>query len=197
MNFESLIGMKGKVAVITGAASGIGLATSKLFAQLGCKVILLDINAQNGKAAAEEIIHSGGSAVFITCDVTSETNIKEVIQKVVSDFNKIDILFNNAGVIKRKNLLEHSEEEWDLVMDVSLKSIFLLSKQVIPIMKESGGGTIINTGSGWGLKGGDNAVSYCASKAGVVNLTKAMAIDHGSDNIRVNSICPGIQIHRF
>ncbi len=191
MNFESLIGMKGKVAVITGAASGIGLATSKLLAQLGCKVILLDINAQNGKAAAEEIIHSGGSAVFITCDVTSETNIKEVIQKVVSDFNKIDILFNNAGVIKRKNLLEHSEEEWDLVMDVSLKSIFLLSKQVIPIMKESGGGTIINTGSGWGLKGGDNAVSYCASKAGVVNLTKAMAIDHGSDNIRVNSICPG------
>lgn len=191
MNLEGLIGMKDKVAVVTGAASGIGFATSKLLAQLGCNVVLLDIDEQKGKAAEEEIIHSNGDALFIACDVTSETNCQEVIRRIVSVYKKVDILFNNAGVIKRKNLLEHSEEEWDFVMDVSLKSIFLLSKQVIPIMKENGGGAIINTGSGWGLKGGDNAVSYCASKAGVVNLTKAMAIDHGKDNIRVNSICPG------
>lgn len=191
MDFEKLIGLGDKVAVVTGAASGIGLATTQLLSQAGCHVVLLDINTEVGEKKAAEINEQGGKAVFYTCDVTSNEACKAVIQKIESGFKRIDILFNNAGVIRRKNIVEHSEEEWDLVMNVSLKSVFLLSKYAIPVMAKNGGGSIINTGSGWGLKGGDDAASYCAAKAGVVNVTRAMAIDHGKDNIRVNCISPG------
>ncbi|NGP45167.1 SDR family oxidoreductase [Bacillaceae bacterium SIJ1] len=191
MNYERLIGLNNKVAVITGAASGIGLATSTLLASAGCRVIMLDINEDRGMTESEKIVSEGGDAKFITCDVASSKSCRSVIEKIESDYGRIDILFNNAGVIRRQNAVEHSEEEWDLVIDVSLKSVFLLSKFAIPIMSKKGGGSIINTGSGWGLKGGDKAVSYCAAKAGVVNITKALAIDHGKDNIRVNCICPG------
>ncbi|MFP3513293.1 SDR family NAD(P)-dependent oxidoreductase, partial [Peribacillus sp. SIMBA_075] len=104
---------------------------------------------------------------------------------------RIDILFNNAGVIRRKTVVELEEQDWDLVINVSLKGAYNLSKFVIPIMAKSGGGSIINTGSGWGIKGGDKAAAYCAAKAGVVNLTRAMAIDHGPENIRVNCVSPG------
>ncbi|MBE1556306.1 SDR family NAD(P)-dependent oxidoreductase [Sporosarcina limicola] len=191
MNYEKLVGLKDKVAVVTGAASGIGFATSQLLSKAGCHVVLLDINTEAGNEKTNEINEQGGKATFFTCDVTSHEACKAVIQKIESDFKRIDVLFNNAGVIRRKNIVEHSEEEWDLVINVSLKSVFLLSKYAIPVMVKNGGGSIINTGSGWGLKGGDNAASYCAAKAGVVNVTKAMAIDHGKDNIRVNCISPG------
>lgn len=191
MNYEELIGLEDKVAVVTGAASGIGLATSKLLASAGCQVIMLDINAEAGLREVEDIKANGGKAAFMTCDVTSIDDCKSVMDKIESVYERVDILFNNAGVIRRQNAVDHSEADWDLVLDVSLKSVFLLSKYAIPLMARNGGGSIINTGSGWGLKGGDNAVSYCAAKAGVVNITKAMAIDHGKDNIRVNCICPG------
>ncbi len=191
MNYEELIGLEDKVAVVTGAASGIGLATSKLLASAGCQVIMLDINTEAGFAEAEDIKANGGKAEFMACDVTSIDNCKSVMDKIESVYERVDILFNNAGVIRRQNAVDHSEADWDLVLDVSLKSVFLLSKYAIPLMARNGSGSIINTGSGWGLKGGDNAVSYCAAKAGVVNITKAMAIDHGKDNIRVNCICPG------
>lgn len=191
MNYEELIGLEDKVAVVTGAASGIGLATSKLLASAGCQVIMLDINAKAGLREAEDIKANGGKAEFFACDVTSIADCKSVMDKIESVYEMVDILFNNAGVIRRQNAVDHSEADWDLVLDVSLKSVFLLSKYAIPLMARNGGGSIINTGSGWGLKGGDNAVSYCAAKAGVVNITKAMAIDHGKDNIRVNCICPG------
>lgn len=191
MNYEELIGIKGKVVAITGAASGIGLATSKLLAEAGCHVAMIDLNAEEGERQATKIVKEGNKVTFYKCDITSHENCKNVIRKIESDYKRLDILFNNAGVITRKNTLDHTEEEWDLVIDVSLKSIFLLSKYAIPLMTKNNGGSIINTGSGWGLKGGDNAVSYCAAKAGVVNVTKAMAIDHGRDNIRVNCICPG------
>ena len=110
---------------------------------------------------------------------------------VQKELGNIDILFNNAGVIHRKSVVELEEPEWDLVVDVSLKAIFLLSRSIIPRMIENGGGCIINTGSGWGLKGGPRAAAYCAAKGGVVNLTRAMAIDHGKQGIRVNCVCPG------
>ncbi len=111
---------------------------------------------------------------------------------VYEKFRRIDILFNNAGVTFRKTVVELEEREWDLVIDVGLKGTYLLSKYVIPIMEKGGGGSIVNTGSGWGgLKGGDKAAAYCAVKGGIVNLTRAMAIDHGPQNIRVNSVNPG------
>ena len=123
--------------------------------------------------------------------MTLDSDCKKTTEDVINEFGKIDILFNNAGVIRRKNTIELSEEEWDLVLNVNLKAIYLLSHHVIPYMIKNGGGSIINTGSGWGLKGGVDAVAYCAAKGGVVNLTRAMAIDHGRDGIRVNCVCPG------
>ncbi|WP_192597157.1 SDR family NAD(P)-dependent oxidoreductase [Sporosarcina limicola] len=185
------MGINNKVVAITGAASGIGLVTAELFAEAGASVALIDINEAQGIKVANEMNGKGWRAAFFKCDVTSSSECERVAHQIATDFGKIDSLFNNAGVIRRKTVVDHTEEDWDLVLNVSLKGAFLLSKYVIPIMARNGGGTIINTGSGWGLKGGDAAASYCAAKAGVVNLTKAMAIDHGKDNIRVNCICPG------
>ncbi len=185
------ISLKGKVAVVTGAASGIGLATAKRLAKAHAKVALLDISVKQGKNAAAEITQNGGEAQYFECDVTSKTNCGAVTEEVFRVYGRIDILFNNAGVIIRKNIVELQEEEWDLVLNVNLKSVYLLSHFVIPFMRKTGGGSIINTGSGWGVKGGPNAAAYCAAKGGIVNLTKAMAIDFGQDNIRVNCVCPG------
>lgn len=183
--------LKDKIAVITGAASGIGLATSQRLAEFGTKVIMLDIDEEKGKFAAQNLASTGAKAVYKKCDVTSAEDCKEIAEFIEQQYGCLDILFNNAGVIKRKTVVELEENEWDMVVNVSLKGAFLLSKQLIPLMQQTGGGSIINTGSGWGLKGGDKAAAYCAAKAGVVNLTRAMAIDHGPDNIRVNSVCPG------
>ncbi|MCY9666624.1 SDR family oxidoreductase [Paenibacillus alginolyticus] len=185
------LNLTGKVAVVTGGASGIGLATATMLAEFGANVMLLDINESQGQAAAASIAEGGGKAAFYSCNVTSGEDCKRTAEAIMRDHGHIDILFNNAGVIRRKTVVELEEKDWDLVIDVSLKGVYLLSKYMIPFMAQSGGGSIVNTGSGWGLKGGDKAAAYCAAKAGVVNLTKAMAIDHGQDNIRVNCVCPG------
>ncbi len=189
--FENLISLEGKVAVVTGAASGIGRATAGLLADAGADVALIDINEPGGEAAAAQINDSGAKAKFFHCNVISDFDCKGTVEEIYEEFNRIDILFNNAGVIQRKNIIDLEESQWDLVVDVSLKAIFLLSRCVIPKMAEIGGGSIINTGSGWGLKGGPQAAAYCAAKGGVVNLTRAMAIDHGGQGIRVNCVCPG------
>jgi NAD(P)-dependent dehydrogenase (short-subunit alcohol dehydrogenase family) len=189
--FEDLLSLKGKVAVITGAASGIGRATAGLLANAGADVALIDIDESGGQAAAAQINDSGAKAKFFHCNVISDFDCKTTVEEICEAFNRIDILYNNAGVMQRKNIIELDEAQWDLVVDVSLKAIFLLSRFVIPRMAENGGGSIINTGSGWGLKGGPQAAAYCAAKGGVVNLTRAMAIDHGKQGIRVNCVCPG------
>ncbi len=156
-----------KIALVTGAASGIGRATALLFAREGASVVLTDINESAGHAVATEIAGHGGRAIFEPADVTRAADCKRVMERAVRDFGSIHILFNNAGIIRRA------------------------SRQVIPIMASASGGSIINTASGWGLAGGPRAAVYCASKGAVVLLTKAMAIDHGLQNIRVNCICPG------
>ncbi|MHA2246537.1 MAG: SDR family NAD(P)-dependent oxidoreductase [Candidatus Hodarchaeales archaeon] len=185
------LSLNGKVAIITGAASGIGLATASLFAEMGASVVLIDIHEPHGKKAATEIKKMGGKAKFFLCDVTSDDECKHTIKAIHKEFGRIDILYNNAGVIKRKNIINLEEKDWDLILDVNLKGIYLVSRYVIPIMIKANKGSIINTGSGWGLKGGSNALAYCASKGGVVNMTRAMAIDHGKHGIRVNCVCPG------
>ena len=180
-----------KVAIITGGASGIGRATALLFSREGATVAIVDIDEPNGQAVVQSIVKGGGKAVFLHCDATSASECQQAVGKVVKELGKIDILFNNVGIIRRASVVDTTEEEWDKVMDTNVKSAFLFSKNVVPNMVKNGSGIIINTASGWGLVGGYKAASYCASKGAVVLLTKAMAIDHGPQNIRVNCICPG------
>lgn len=183
--------LAGKVAIITGGASGIGQATARLFAEHGAALVIADINTPDGEKVTTRICSDGGQAVFIESDVTVAGDCQRTVQAAVDQFGGLDILFNNAGVIRRSDVVGTSEQDWDLVMAVNAKSVFLMSKYAVPLMAAAGGGRIINMGSGWGLKGGEKALSYCASKAAVVNMTRAMAIDHGSQNIRVNCVCPG------
>src|SRR5712692_6721837 len=136
-------------------------------------------------------LSTGGRAIFEPADVTRAADCQRVVERTVRELDGIHVLFNNAGIIRRASVVELSEEDWDRVMAVNVKSIFLLSRQVIPIMAKAGGGSIVNMASGWGLSGGPRAAVYCASKGAVVLLTKAMAVDHGPQNIRVNCICPG------
>jgi NAD(P)-dependent dehydrogenase (short-subunit alcohol dehydrogenase family) len=183
--------LKGKRAIITGGASGIGRATAELFVEEGAAIAIADINDADGAALVEEIRNNGGKAIYVHCDVTRAEDCQRAVRTTIDQLGGLDILFNNAGVIRRTDVVETSEADWDLVMAVNVKSVFLMSKFALPAMVEGGGGAIINSASGWGLKGGDKAVSYCASKAAVVNMTRAMAIDHGPQNIRVNCVCPG------
>ena len=181
----------GKKAIITGGASGIGRAAALLFVSAGAAVVIADIDDQGGEALAKKIHASGGEGIYVHCDVTKAEDCQRTVQKTIKSFGGVDILFNNAGIIRRASVIDTTEEQWDRVMAVNVKSIFLMSKYTIPHMVQAGGGVILNTSSGWGLVGGRDAVSYCASKAAVVNLTRAMALDHGAQNIRVNCICPG------
>ena len=161
------------------------------FSDAGVTVVIADVNETLGKKVESEIIAAGNSALFISCDVTNEAACKKVADATAEKFGRIDILVNCAGVARRRTVETLSEADWDLALNVTLKSVFLMSKHVVPYMKRAGGGKIVNIGSGWALKGGDHAVSYCAAKGGVWNMTRAMAIDHGPDNININCVCPG------
>ena len=182
-----ILDLAGKVALVTGAGSGIGQGCAQYLAEAGARVVIIDINQSAGEATRAEI---GDGALFIRADVSSSDDCRHAIEEIVDRFGRINILVNSAGVIRRKSVVDLSEEEWDLVLDVSLKGTYLMSKYVIPVMERTGG-SIVNIASGWGLKGGPQAAAYCAAKGGVVNLTRAMAIDHGPQNIRVNCVCPG------
>jgi NAD(P)-dependent dehydrogenase (short-subunit alcohol dehydrogenase family) len=184
--------LTGKVAVITGAASGIGKSIAKLLAEAGAVSVVLDIDRAGGRRAEKEIRSMEGESCFFHCDVSSSADCQKVVKQIVDEFGRIDILVNNAGLIFRRDSVDLDESEWDKTLNVGLKGIFLLSQQVIPqMLVQNTGGSIINIGSGWSLKGGPKAVSYCAAKGGVLNMTRAMAIDHGQQNIRVNCVCPG------
>jgi NAD(P)-dependent dehydrogenase (short-subunit alcohol dehydrogenase family) len=181
----------GKVAVITGGASGIGRATARLLGRKGAAVAIVDENADEGSLTTQQIIGDGGQAIFIRADVSQATDCQHAIQQTLATFGQINILINNAGIMRRSTVLDLDEADWDRVMAVNAKSVFLMSRYTIPQMVKAGGGVIVNTASGWGLVGGRQAASYCASKGAVVLLTKAMALDHGPQNIRVNAVAPG------
>ncbi|HEY6770376.1 MAG TPA: SDR family NAD(P)-dependent oxidoreductase [Candidatus Sulfotelmatobacter sp.] len=180
-----------KVALITGGTSGIGEATAELFAREGASVTITGRNEKRGQSVAEKITKQEGKAIFTPSDVRKAEECRHVVDETLRTFGHLDILFNNAGVFFPHTILDCTEEEWDMQMDVNLKGTFLMSQAVLPHMIEQRRGIIINNSSGWGIAGGDSAVAYCASKGGVVLLTKAMAIDHGRQGIRVNCICPG------
>ena len=183
--------IKDKVALITGGTSGIGEATALLFAKEGAEVAITGRNQKRGAAVVKRIKEVGNGGVFIHADVSVAADCRRAVDEAVAAFGRLDILFNNAGVFYPQTALECSEKEWDEQIDVNLKGTFLMSKFALPVMIQEGRGVIINNSSGWGIVGGDHAVAYCASKGGVVLMTKAMAIDHGPQGIRVNCICPG------
>jgi len=183
--------LKNKVALITGGNSGIGRATAVLFAREGAKVALTGRDEERGKLVVEEIGKISGTAIFIRSDVRIAEDCRQAVDKTLRQFGRLDILFNNAGVFYPHTVIDCPEEEWDMTIDVNLKGTYLISKLALPAMIAQGGGVIINNSSGWGISGGSEAASYCASKGGVVLLTKAMAIDHGRQGIRVNCLCPG------
>ncbi|HEU4401890.1 MAG TPA: SDR family oxidoreductase [Candidatus Polarisedimenticolia bacterium] len=183
--------LRGRSALVTGGASGIGRAIALLFAREGAAVAIVDRDEAGGQGVARAIVDGGGRAIVVAGDVTRAADCEQAVKRASEALGGPGILVNNAGIIRRATVTETSEEDWDRVMEVNVKPIFLLARCVVPIMARAGGGVIINTASNWGLVGGARAAAYCASKGAVVLLTKAMAIDHGGQNIRVNCLCPG------
>jgi NAD(P)-dependent dehydrogenase (short-subunit alcohol dehydrogenase family) len=184
--------LQDRVAIITGATSGLGEAAALLFAEEGAKVVVSGRDEARGKKVFAAITAAGGTAVFVRADVRRAADCERLVSETLRAFGgRIDILFNNAGVYYAHNAVDCTEEEWDATVDSSLKGAWLMSKYALPTMIAQGRGVIIHQASGWGIQGGDLAVAYCAAKGGVVVMTKAMAIDHGKQGIRVNCLCPG------
>lgn len=179
----------GKVALVTAGASGIGAAAAKFLVQRGAKVVIADIDVANGQRVAREI---GGDARFERCDVADIDQATAVIEAAVDRFGRLDCLFNNAGKATLANTPDTSPTDWKMVVDITLNSVFYLSRAAIPHMRGNGGGVIINTASVSGMFGDYLMAAYNAAKGGVINYTRAMALDHADDKIRVNAVCPGL-----
>lgn len=183
--------LKDKIAVITGAARGIGAKTAELFAAEGAAVTIWDINEERGEQTAQQIQDIGGTAIFCKCDVTDSEQIEQATQQITSELGPPNVLFNNAGIAVVGELEHISEADWDRQYAVNVKSIYLVSRAIIPLMREAGGGSIINMGSESAFVGFPMHPAYTSSKAAVVHLTRSMAVRYAEDNIRVNSLCPG------
>jgi NAD(P)-dependent dehydrogenase (short-subunit alcohol dehydrogenase family) len=184
--------LKDRIAIITGATSGIGEASARLFAEEGAKVAMTGRDDARGRSVVAAIAAGGGTAIFVRADVRRPGDCERVVAETLRAFGgRLDVLFNNAGVFHPHNAIDCTEEEWDATLDSSLKGAWLMSKYSLPTMIAQRRGVIIHQASGWGIQGGDQAVAYCAAKGGVVVMTKAMAIDHGPQGIRVNCLCPG------
>ena len=183
--------LENKVALISGGARGMGAVEAKLFAEEGAKVIIGDMLEDEGRKVEAEINESGGECVFVFLDVSDEESWKNAVNEAVSRYGKLDILVNNAGIYRAHNVEETTVDEWDQVMDINAKGVFVGTKHAIPAMREAGGGSIVNISSVAGLVGSRETTAYTASKGAVRLLTKSTAIQYASDGIRANSVHPG------
>jgi len=184
--------LQNKIAIITGAGSGIGQGVALAFIKEGAKVVVADWSEEGGQETVEQINKINGEAVFIKTDVSKTTDIDKMVKTCLDKFGRVDILVNNAGIVKFGSLHETTEEDWDAVLNVNLKGVFLGSKRVLPEMLKQGRGKIINTASIAGLVGFENVGAYCASKGGIIALTREMALEYAKHKINVNCIAPGI-----
>lgn len=183
--------LENKVAIVTGAGSGIGAAAAKRFAAEGAAVVAVDIREAKAHETVEEIVGSGGHSLAMGANVSEAADVEAMVSMAVTQLGGLDVLFSNAGTIRPGTAVELSVEDWDLVMAVNVRSVFLGAKYAVPAMEARGGGSIVNTASISGLHGDGGAVCYAASKAAVINLTRALSTDHAGAGIRVNAICPG------
>lgn len=182
----------GRVALITGGASGIGRAAAMQLAAEGAAVVIADRNAETGVATAAEIEHGGGRALFLQADVTQAAEVEAVVAKAVDAFGRLDLLFTSAGIGGGGTVVDIPEETWDRMVDLDLKAVFLACKYVVPEMRKVGKGAIVHVASIGGLTGSWGGAAFSAAKGGVVNLTRQMALAHAKENIRVNCVCPGV-----
>lgn len=183
--------LSGKVALVTGGTSGIGAATAALFAAEGADVVLTGRRAGLGEKTVEELRKCGVRGAYVEADHTKLDDCERVVAETVRQFGRIDLLFNNAGVVMEGTAESTSEEDWAYLMNLNLTAVWRMSRLVLPYMRTQGGGVIVNNASDWGVVGAENALAYAVSKAAVVQLTRCMALDLANENIRVNAVCPG------
>ncbi len=184
--------LRDEVAIITGGNSGIGRATAELFAREGAKVVVAARDQERGEETVRAIRRSEGDGFFISTDVTREAQVRRMVRSAVKRYGKITVLFNNAGVFLKGSVTDILVKDWETVMNVNVKGVFLCSRHVIPVMIKAGGGSIINCSSVSGVIGNEGGSAYNASKGAVQNLTKNMALDFVGQGIRVNNLCPGV-----
>lgn len=183
--------LSGKTAIITGATSGIGKATARLFAEEGAGVVFSGRRVELGKRLETEIRGQGGKALFVEADQTRDVDCVRVLDAALREFGQINILFNNAGIVTKGTAETTSEEDWAQTMAINVTAVWRMCRLVIPQMRRAGGGAIVNNASDWAVVGGKGALPYAVSKGAVAQMTRTMALDHAHENIRVNAICPG------